>query len=46
MREILFRGKRTDNGEGLWRPTKDGLGMRHVFEELNRMYGDGFIKYK
>ena len=32
--------------EGLWRPTKDGLGMRHVFEELNRMYGDGFIKYE
>ena len=32
--------------EGLWRPTKDGLGMRHVFEELNRLYGDGFIKYE
>ena len=32
--------------EGLWRPTKDGLGMRHVYEELNRMYGDGFIKYE
>lgn len=32
--------------EGLWRPTKDGLGMRHVFEELNRLYGDGFVKYE
>ena len=32
--------------EGLWRPTKDGLGMRHMFEELNRLYGDGFIKYE
>lgn len=32
--------------EGLWKPTKDGLGMRHVFDELNRLYGDGFIKYK
>ena len=32
--------------EGLWRPTKDGLGMRHVFDELNRLYGDGFIKYE
>lgn len=32
--------------EGLWKPTKDGLGMRHVFDELNRLYGDGFIKYE
>lgn len=30
----------------VWRPTKDGLGMRHMFEELNRLYGDEFIKYK
>lgn len=34
------------DNEGLWRPTKDGLGMRHVFEELNRLYGDGFIRYE
>lgn len=34
------------NNEGLWKPTKDGLGMRHVFEELNQLYGDGFIKYE
>ena len=32
--------------EGLWKPTKDGLGMRHVFDELNCLYGDGFIKYE
>ncbi len=32
--------------EGLWKPTKDGLGMRHVFDALNRLYGDGFIKYE
>lgn len=38
-------GGEYDN-EGLWRPTKDGLGMRHVFEELNRLYGDEFIKYE
>lgn len=31
--------------DGIWKPTKDGLGMRHVFDELNRIYGDGFIKY-
>lgn len=30
---------------GVWKPNKDGLGMRHVFDELNRIYGEGFIKY-
>lgn len=40
-----LNGGKYDN-EGLWKPTKDGLGMRHVFDELNRLYGDGFIKYE
>ena len=31
--------------DGLWKPSKDGLGMGHVFDELNKLYGDGFIKY-
>lgn len=30
---------------GIWQPSKDGLGMGHVFDELNRIYGDGFIRY-
>lgn len=30
---------------GIWKPNKDGLGMKHVFDELNRIYGNGFIKY-
>lgn len=30
---------------GIWQPNKSGLGMRHVFEELNKIYGEGFIKY-
>lgn len=30
---------------GVWQPSKQGLGMGHVFYELNRIYGDGFIKY-
>lgn len=30
---------------GIWKPNKDGLGMKHVFDELNKIYGDGFIKY-
>lgn len=31
--------------DGVWQPTKEGLGMRHVFDTLNGIYGDGFIKY-
>lgn len=31
--------------DGVWQPNKQGLGMRHVFDELNKIYGDGFIKY-
>lgn len=30
---------------GVWKPNKDGLGMRHVFDVLNEIYGEGFIKY-
>jgi 3'-phosphoadenosine 5'-phosphosulfate sulfotransferase (PAPS reductase)/FAD synthetase len=30
---------------GVWKPNKNGLGMRHVFDELNKIYGDDFIKY-
>lgn len=33
------------NEYGIWQPNKQGLGMRHVFDELNKIYGDGFIKY-
>jgi 3'-phosphoadenosine 5'-phosphosulfate sulfotransferase (PAPS reductase)/FAD synthetase len=31
---------------GVWKPNKAGLGMRHVFDELNKIYGEDFIKYK
>lgn len=30
---------------GVWQPSKEGLGMGHVFDELNKIYGDGFIRY-
>lgn len=33
------------NEEGIWVPSKEGLGMGHVFDELNKIYGEGFIKY-
>ena len=31
--------------DGVWQPNQQGLGMGHVFDELNKIYGDGFIKY-
>ena len=31
---------------GVWKPNKQGLGMGHVFDELNKIYGADFIKYK
>lgn len=30
---------------GIWKPNKQGLGMKHVFDELNKLYGDDFIRY-
>lgn len=30
---------------GVWKPNSRGLGMKHVFDELNKLYGDKFIKY-
>ena len=34
------------NEQGLWQPSKEGLGMGYVFDRLNEIYGDDFIKYK
>lgn len=30
--------------DGFWKPTKEGLGMAHCIEELNRLYGKDFIR--
>ena len=32
--------------DGIWNPNSEGLGMGHVFDELNKLYGENFIKYK
>lgn len=32
--------------DGLWKPNKQGLGLRHVFDVLNGIYGDDFIRYE
>lgn len=37
-----------DGGEyvdGIWQPNSKGLGMAHVLDTLNRLYGKNFIKY-
>ena len=34
------------NEDGIWQPNKKGLGMGYVFDQLNRIYGEDFIKYK
>ena len=31
--------------DGVWKPNKEGLGMGRVFDELNKIYGEDFIKY-
>ncbi len=31
---------------GIWQPNKQGLGMRYVFDELNKLYGNDFIRYE
>lgn len=32
--------------DGVWKPNKDGLGMRYVLNRLNEIYGEGFIKFE
>ena len=34
------------NEDGIWQPDKYGLGMGYVFDTLNQIYGDDFIRYK
>ena len=32
--------------EGMWIPNKNGLGLKFVFDKLNEIYGENFIRYK
>lgn len=32
--------------DGVWKPNKDGLGMRYVLNRLNEIYGNDFIKFE
>ena len=44
--DYCMNGGEYDQEDGMWKPNKQGLGMRHVFEALNKIYGDDFIKYE
>ena len=34
------------NPKKIWVPSKEGLGMKKVFDDCNQIYGKGFIKYE
>lgn len=34
------------NPKKIWVPSKEGLGMKYVFDECNRIYGKDFIRYE
>lgn len=42
--EYCIQGGEYD-ADGLWKPNEKGLGMGHVFDELNKIYGKNFIRY-
>lgn len=44
--DYCIGGGAYDPEDGLWKPDKNGLGMAHVFDELNKLYGENFIRYK
>ena len=43
--EYCLEGGEYDKN-GIWKPNEKGLGMKHIFEELNKIYGGDFIKYE
>lgn len=34
------------DSDGLWKPDKNGLGMKHVFDTMNDLYGENFVRYE
>lgn len=34
------------NPKKIWTPSKEGLGMRYVFDQCNQLYGKDFIRYE
>lgn len=44
-RQYAYRIGGGEHDGGVWKPNKKGLGLGYVFDEINAIYGDGFIKY-
>ena len=42
---VMDQGWKNWNPKKIWVPSKEGLGMKHVFDRLNDLYGKDFIKY-
>jgi len=42
--DYCMNGGSYDSDE-IWKPDKNGLGMKHVIDTLNSLYGEDFIKY-
>ena len=34
------------NPKKIWVPSKEGLGMKYVFDQCNQIYGKDFIRYE
>ena len=34
------------NPPKIWVPSKEGLGMKKVFDDMNKIYGKDFIRYE
>lgn len=43
--DYCMGGGAHDPTDGLWKPTKEGLGMAYVIDQLCRLFGKDFIKY-
>ena len=41
-----IKGGAHDPEDGLWKPTKEGLGLGYIFDRINEIYGEDFIRYK
>lgn len=45
--DYCLNGGEYDPTDGLWKPSNDGhgLGMKYVFDKINEIYGQNFIRY-
>lgn len=48
--DYIMRGGAYDPEDGYWKPSKEGLGFAHVFDEINRLIptktGRPYVRYR